>query len=104
MRAFRSKPDRPKYESDVRELRLGNRLVKRYRVRADNQELILKAFEEEHWPRHIDDPLPPRANIDPRERLHETIKRLNKAQKARLIRFSGDGTGHGILWSLIPKK
>jgi hypothetical protein len=104
MPTFRPNPNRPKYEQGVRELRLGKRLVKRYRVPADNQELILKAFEEEHWPPHIDDPLPPRVDIDPHERLHETIKSLNKSQINRLIRFSGDGTGRGILWSLIPPK
>jgi hypothetical protein len=102
MPARRRKADRPQYRAATRELWLGDRLVKRYRVRAENQELMLKAFEEEGWPQRIDDPLPPHPDIDSHERLKAAIKRLNKAQKSALIHFSGDGTGRGILWSLMP--
>jgi hypothetical protein len=95
-------PLKPRYDPAKRELRLGDRLVKRFRVPAGNQVLILKAFEEEAWPDRIDDPLPPNSDIDPHERLKAAIKRLNKAQIEHLIQFSGDGTGRAILWSLIP--
>jgi hypothetical protein len=77
-------------------------LVKEYRQRAPNQETILDAFEEEGWPPRIDDPLPRSTRIDPKERLHEAIRRLNH-QKARKILFSGDGTGEGVIWRLIDE-
>src|SRR5688572_13375378 len=95
--------DQPSYDPALRELWLGDQLVKRFRVPAANQELVLKVFEEEGWPRRIDDTLPPHG-IDSHERLHDTIKSLNKSQINRLIKFSGDGKGQGIIWSLIPPK
>lgn len=49
----------------------------------------------------IDDPLPPVFDIEPKRRLHDTIKSLNRHQKNRLIRFKGDGTGQGIRWELV---
>jgi hypothetical protein len=75
-------------------------LVKQFRLPALNQELILAAFEEEAWPPHIDDPLPNALGQDPKQRLHDTIKRLNRHQVNRLIRFRSDGTGSGIIWEL----
>ena len=48
----------PNWDRQRRELRLGRIVVKQYRVPAENQELILAAFEEEAWPARIDDPLP----------------------------------------------
>jgi len=65
------------------------------------QEVILMAFEEEHWPPRIDDPLPVHPDLIPKRRLHDTIKSLNRNQKTCLIRFRGDGTGEGIRWELI---
>ncbi|MEO1524438.1 MAG: hypothetical protein AAFX06_03340 [Planctomycetota bacterium] len=52
----------------------------------------------EDGPARIDDPLPVDANIEPKRRLSDSIKCLNRNQAARLIRFRGDGTGEGILW------
>ena len=59
------------------------------------------AFEEDGWPARIDDPLPPAKKIDAKQRLHDTIKNLNRNQKQRLIRFMGDGTGQGVRWKPI---
>jgi hypothetical protein len=89
---------RPHWDSECRELRVGDTLVKRFNVPAANQEAILAAFEEEHWPRHVDDPLPPVRNLDSKRRLHDAIIRLNSNQLCRLIGFHGDGTGRGIRW------
>jgi hypothetical protein len=72
--------------------------VKRFRLPARNQELVLAAFEEEGWPPHIDDPLPSRLDHDAKQRLHDTIRRLNQHQINRLIHFRGDGRGCGVLW------
>jgi hypothetical protein len=91
----------PCWDAKLRELRVGGVLVKQFRVPAANQELILDAFQEEGWPSHLDDPLPPQTGMDPKRRLHETIDRLNRSQKHRLIRFHGDGTGRGVRWELL---
>jgi hypothetical protein len=88
----------------LRELRIGGALVKAFKVPARNQELILDALEEEGWPRHLDDPLPPHEGQDSKRRLHETIDRLNRNQINRLIRFRGNGNGRGILWEPIADR
>ena len=35
---------------------------------------------------------------DPKRRLSDTIKCLNRKQANSLIHFRGDGTGEGIVW------
>lgn len=95
----------PSWNADLRELRLGAKLVKRFRRPAPNQELILSAFEEEHWPVRIDDPLPQQPGRDAPQCLHDTINHLNRAQANPLIHFAGDGTGRGVLWKLhLPEQ
>src|SRR5947207_2076239 len=84
-----------------RELRLGGQLVKVFKLPSPMQEAILMAFEEEHWPPRIDDPLPMHPDLIPKRRLHDTVKSLNRNQKNCLIRFMGDGTGEGVRWELI---
>ena len=90
----------PRWDRLRQELRLGDVVVKRFKVRAPNQERVLSAFEEEGWPACIDDPLPRSADLDPKRRLHETINSLNRSQKHRLIRFMGNGKGEGVAWEL----
>lgn len=92
--------EKPTWDAVRRELRVGDVLVKRFRVPAGNQTLILEAFEEEDWPERIDDPLPPQSGRDSRNRLHEAIKSLNKNHRVALLRFHGDGTGEGIFWEM----
>ena len=94
---------RPCWHSMRRELLLNGELVKRFHVPAQNQEVILGAFEEERWPDHIDDPLPVSGDIDPRTRLHDAINRLNRCQTNRLLRFHGNGTGTGVCWKLFQE-
>jgi len=93
-----SAPEKPKWDRDRHEFRLGDRLIKVYKLPSPNQEAILMALEEEGWPPRIDDPLPLHPDIDPKRRLHDAIKGLNRNQKSRLVRFMGDGTGEGIRW------
>ncbi len=88
----------PRWDHQRRQLRLGSHLVKEFKLPSRNQETVLMAFEEDGWPPRIDDPLPPVAHVDPRRRLHDTIKALNRKQKQTLIRFRGDGSGEGIRW------
>ncbi len=91
----------PDWDPDLRKLRVDGQIVKRFKWPALNQEAVLCAFQEEGWPEKIDDPLPPQLEQDPKRRLADTIKCLNKNQKNRLIRFHGDGTGEGVVWELI---
>jgi hypothetical protein len=88
----------PRWDRDRQELSVGTIIVKRYKVPANNQEIVLAAFEEEHWPIRIDDPLPPHREQSPKRRLQETIKSLNRNRRQPLIRFLGDGTGQGVRW------
>lgn len=88
----------PRWDGAGRQLLWDGCLVKRYRVPAVNQEAVLAALEELGWPGRIDDPLPPAHDIDPRARLHDTIKALNRNQAHRLLCFQGDGTGRGVVW------
>lgn len=89
---------RPHWDAGRRELRVGDAVLKRFRVPAANQELIFAVFQEEGWPTRIDDPLPQDPDIDPKRRLNESIKRLNRNQSRHTIRFYGDGHGEGICW------
>ena len=56
----------PTWDRDRQELRWGDEVVKQFKVPSPNQETILAAFEEEHWPSRIDDPLSPRLDQDPK--------------------------------------
>jgi hypothetical protein len=91
-------PPKPKWDRQRRQLRVGSEIVKEFKLPSPNQETVLMAFEEEGWPPRIDDPLPPQPQLDPRRRLHDTIKALNRKQKHNLVRFRGDGSGEGIRW------
>jgi hypothetical protein len=92
---------KPTWDRDRQQLRLGNVIVKQFKVPAANQEAILAAFQEEDWPVRIDDPLPPKAEQDPKRRLHDTINSLNRNQKRPLLRFVGDGSGQGVRWEFV---
>lgn len=91
--------ERPCWDGERRELSFCGDLVKRFRRPAANQERILAAFEEEEWPAAIDDPLPG-SFVDAHERLHDSIRRLNRCQKVRRLRFERDGNGR-ILWRSV---
>lgn len=93
----------PHWDVDSRQLWWHDYLIKAFHRPAANQELILAALEEEGWPTRIDDPLPHVPNIDPKVRLHDTIKALNRHHVKRIIRFGGDGHGQGIQWIFLAR-
>jgi hypothetical protein len=94
----------PQWKSGRRELHVADFLVKRFRWPARNQETLLAAFAEERWAvEGIDDPLPPHPDHDPKQRLRDTIKCLNRNQEHRLIRFRSDGTGERVIWQFTPQ-
>ncbi|MBV9121785.1 MAG: hypothetical protein JO112_00315 [Planctomycetes bacterium] len=88
----------PHWDSARRELRLGKMVIKEFKQPAPSQEMILNAFQEEGWPSHIDDPLPPPPDQDAKRHLHNTITNLNRHQKIPLLRFLGNGNGSGVRW------
>ncbi len=98
-----SSAELPRWNSTLRVLRFGGLVVKRFRQRSPNQEALLTAFEESGWPARMDDPLRPRGEPDPKQRLHFTIWRLNRNQVRNLIKFFGDGTGKGICWARLAE-
>jgi hypothetical protein len=91
----------PHWDKDYRTLRIDDKVVKQFKVPAPNQEIILASFEEDHWPRRIDDPLPLHPAIDAKRRLHDTINSLNRNQKHAIVHFMGDGSGEAICWELL---
>lgn len=94
----------PTWDGPRHQLRVESTIVKEYKLPSPNQETILAAFEEEGWPPCVDDPLPVHPDLDPKRRLHDTIKSLNRNQRSRRIRFMGDGTGEGVRWEWIGQE
>jgi hypothetical protein len=91
----------PNWDRETRTFMVGEYLVKQFRVPSPNQEAVLDAFQEEGWPRTVDDPLSPMPDQQPKRRLRDTIKCLNMNQATRAIRFRGDGTGQRVSWELL---
>jgi hypothetical protein len=73
--------------------------VKAYAQTSSYQDLVLRAAEELGWPPLFDDPLPRLPGMNPKVRLHDTIKSLNRHQKAAILHFHGDGTGTRVGWN-----
>lgn len=94
----------PEWDNDQRILKFDDVVVKRFRWPAANQELIVKAFEEQGWPKCIEDPLPRSETVNPKTRLHDTIKCLNRNQINGVIRFHGNGDGTGVIWRRTNEK
>ncbi len=90
----------PIWDVDRQELRLGKVLIKQYKVSAQNQELILAAFQEEGWPPSILDPLPPHPEINPKRRLQDTVASLNRSQRNTLVTFHVSNHGQSVFWQL----
>lgn len=91
--------EKPRWDRERRELLVGDVVVRPHQRPSPNQELLLAAFEEQEWPERIDDPLL-RSSVDSKRRLHDTVKSLNRSIPTRAVRFGGDGTGMGVLWTL----
>jgi hypothetical protein len=89
----------PIWDRDLRELRVGESVIKRFRQPARNQTVVLASFQELLWPRRIDDPLTGNSEIEPKRRLRDTVFALNRNHvTANVLVFEADGTGTGIIW------
>ena len=94
-----SRRPKPTWDSNLRELRVGKLVIKRFRQPARNQVAVVAAFQELRWCRRIDDPLPGDSESDPKRRLRDTVFALNRHQITRnVLVFEADGTGTGIIW------
>jgi len=91
-------PAIPVWDEACGELTFRGLLIKRFRVPAPNQSAILSSFQEEGWPHRIDDPLPPVPDVEPKIRLRDTVKCLNRSRETAKIHFTGDGRGTGVVW------
>jgi hypothetical protein len=90
---------KPTWDCHLRELRVGDLVIKRFRQLARNQVTVLASFQELRWCRRIDDPLPRDSEPDPKRRLRDTVFALNRNHIARnVLVFEADGTGTGIIW------
>jgi hypothetical protein len=89
----------PTWDPDLRELRVGELVIKRFRQPAGNQVSVLASFQELHWPSRIDDPLTGNSEVEPKRRLRDTVFALNRSHvTAKVLVFEADGTGMGIIW------
>ena len=93
-------PRLPQWDADWRQLRLGEHVVKWFKRPAENQEWILASFQELNWARLILDPLKVAPEIRSQDRLHFTIRNLNRAQKQPGVRFSASNNGRAVSWQL----
>ena len=88
----------PHYDRGNRIFRWGAHVLKTFAQPSVNQVLLLSAAEEMQWVKWFDDPLPRKRGKNPKVRLHDTIKDLNRRQSPFLIQFKGDGTGTRFGW------
>jgi hypothetical protein len=88
----------PIWNKRDRELQWRGKLVKRFTTPAINQELLLDEFEKRGWVRRIENPLSDAINDLSKEQLAQAVRRLNGCQREPRIRFTRDGTGHGVRW------
>lgn len=79
-------------------------VIKRFDKPAENQRVILRAFQRNGWPDWIADPIKPDHDKDDRQRLADAVYHLNRHQENQLVRFRRDGRGMGVIWDWIPKK
>jgi len=92
----------PIWDRDRKQLRVGDQVIKHFRVPAPCQEAILAAFNKDGWPARIDDPLPPSEDQDCKRGLSDAIAGLNRCHKTEdIIRFKGDGSGSGVVWEIV---
>jgi hypothetical protein len=91
---------KPTWDPDLRELRVGRLVIKRFRQPARNQVIVLASFQELRWPRRIDDPLTGNSEVEPKRRLRDTVFALNRNHvAANVLVFEADGTGTGVIWN-----
>ncbi|MCI0347881.1 MAG: hypothetical protein L0Z53_00510 [Acidobacteriales bacterium] len=94
----RHKRKHPRWDAGNRRLLFGPLIVKEFIRPAASQILVLTAFQEQGWPRRIDNPLSG-THKKAHEHLRSVIKKLSHGQQ--ILRFHGDGTGQGLWWEVL---
>jgi hypothetical protein len=94
-------PNRPIWDIERRELRVRGLIARTVQNvnKAKNVVGILDAFEAHGWPLRID--IPGELNLTG-QLLNKAVSSLNSDLK--LIRFSADGTGKGVLWRWLNRE
>jgi hypothetical protein len=93
--------DRPHWDRHKRVLTLDGKVIKQFKRPAENQFIVLNAFEEQSWPAETDDPLPRKVNVEstPEDRRRDTVKALNDGHASSLLAFYSSGDRIG--WRLV---
>ena len=91
---------KPVWDARSGEVMVDGLLLRRFARRAVNIWALLCALEKQGWPRHTDNPIPPRPGRNNQHQLREAIKCLNAALGARL-HFHGNGAGTGLWWEFV---
>jgi hypothetical protein len=99
--AAQEREEMPEWDAGAGELRYRGRVVKRFRNAGSNQRRILDAFQCLGWPRHIADPLPANRGTNSKQRLHDTIKNLNRCHESTCLTFYGLDAGHAVGWRAL---
>lgn len=94
---LREQKDRPHWDSELHNLYWQGQLVKHFKHEAPFQEAILEAFQSCNWTQYVVVMLPREEGINPKERLREAIKNLNR-NCARNLRFVQEGNGGRVAW------
>ncbi|HLJ11470.1 MAG TPA: hypothetical protein VKU82_09785, partial [Planctomycetaceae bacterium] len=77
----------PVWDADRRILALRGEIILRLSRRAKNLVLIVQAFQDDHWPPRIDDPLPGVIGREAKSRLRGAIEKLNRKRLVKRIHF-----------------
>jgi hypothetical protein len=95
-----NRPPAPHFDGE--RLYLCDLLIHSFAPQADNEIVLLTAFEEAGWPRSIDDPL---HGHEPgfEKTLHNTVYALNRVSAPAGIRFSCDGRARKVHWTRHDK-
>jgi hypothetical protein len=76
------------------------KVVKHYKGHAVNQEAVLNAFKKHKWASCVAVALPADAGVSAKERLHNTIKNLNRSVRPSLC-FRQEGSGTRVRWAAL---
>lgn len=91
--------DLPHWDAEKHCLYWHGQLIKHFKHEAPFQEAILAAFQASNWSRYLALELPKEEGVNPKERLRQTIKNLNRSCRKR-IHFSQEGNGTRVVWSV----
>ena len=89
---------KPKWILKSKVLSFEGKIVKRFRKTAVDQFCVLDSFEESNWPNEMLDPLRPKEGIDPKKRVRDTKKNLNKGLINKTMKFGTNENGTGFVW------